>query len=139
MDKILFPKHKKAKILIIDDELDLCEFLKSILEKTGKFEVFTSMDPIEGIALAKQEHPSLIILDIVMPQMDGTEVVEYLQKDKSTKDIIIVFTSVLADTKDIEAGDGLIGGRPFIPKPIKKEELIARIETLLSDKSAAAK
>lgn len=139
MNKIFFPKHKKAKILIIDDEQDVCESLKSILEKTGRFDVWASTDAFEGISLVESQHPDLILLDIVMPEIDGTEVAERLQNNEAAKDIIIVFTSVLADTEEVKENKGLIGGRPFISKPIKKDDLIARIESLLSERAAADK
>lgn len=125
--------NRKAKILIIDDEEDTCIYLKSILERTRKFEVLASTDPVEGIALAKNNHPDLILLDIIMPEMDGTQVAEHLSNDHTTKDILIVFFSVLASPQEVEENEGTIGGHPFISKPIVKEELIARLESLLHE------
>jgi PleD family two-component response regulator len=62
--------QEKAKILIIDDEEDICHFSRSILEKTGRFEVFVSTRPQAGISLAKANKPDLILLDIFMPEME---------------------------------------------------------------------
>lgn len=137
MKSIFHFKNKKAKILIIDDEEDVCVYLKSILDRTRKFEVCSTTSPIEGIALAKSNHPDLILLDVLMPEMDGTEVAEKLRDSLSTKDILIVFVTVLAKREDIEENEGKIGGHPFIAKPIQKEELIGRIETLLHETSVA--
>jgi two-component system cell cycle response regulator/two-component system alkaline phosphatase synthesis response regulator PhoP/putative two-component system response regulator len=137
MEYRFYLKNKKAKILIIDDEEDVCVYLKSILERTGKFEVFATTSPIEGIELAKTRHPDLILLDIMMPEMDGTYVAEQLHNKSSTRDILIVFVTVLAKQKDVEESGGLIGGHPFIAKPIQKEELVARIESLLQEHAAA--
>jgi two-component system cell cycle response regulator len=129
--------NRKAKILIIDDEKDVCTYLKSILEKTGKFEVWATACPTEGILLARSKHPDLILLDIIMPEMDGTEVAEKLQDDPSTRGILIAFVSVLARQTDIKENQGVIGGHPFISKGIGKEELIARLESLLHETSLA--
>lgn len=128
---------KKAKILIIDDEEDICVYLKSILEKTKNYEVLATNNPKEGVILAKNCCPDLILLDVIMPGMDGTEVAEQLQDDISTRYIPIVFVTVLADREAIKENNGMIGGHPFISKPVLKEELIARIESLLHEASSA--
>lgn len=128
---------KKPKILIIDDEKDICVYLKYILEKTGKFEVWATTSPTEGIALATSKHPDLILLDVIMPEMDGTQVAEQLHDNRSTRDILIAFVTVLAKREDIDEDKGMIGGHPFIPKSIEKEKLIARVESLLHETSAA--
>ncbi len=127
----------RSKILIIDDEEDVCVYLRSVLERTGKFEVWATTSPAEGIDLAKSNHPDLILLDIIMPEMDGTDVAEELHDNRSTRDILIVFVTVLAKREDVEGSEGIIGGHPFISKSIRKEELIARIESLLHETSAA--
>ncbi len=129
MKNIFF--HNKAKILIIDDERDTCDFLERILERTGKYEVWATTSPIESISLAKKNHPDLILLDIIMPEMDGTTVAERLAKDSRTRDILIAFVSVLAGQKEIDKGEGIIGGHPFIPKPFSKDQILERVESLL--------
>jgi CheY-like chemotaxis protein len=133
MKNLFFQKHRKIKILVIDDEEDVCVHLKSILERTGKFTALTATSPIEGIILAQDNHPDLVLLDILMPDMDGTEVAACLQRNPSTRDILIVFVSVLAGPEEIEEYEGKIGGHPFISKPITKEELIARLEAILQE------
>ena len=130
---ILYPHSKRAKILIIDDEEDICVHLKSILEREGKFEVWDTTNQVEGIALAKSSHPDLILLDLIMPEMDGSQVAESLHDNPSTKDILIVFSSVLAESRFIEQHRGVVGGHPFISKFVPKEELIARLEELLQE------
>lgn len=126
---------KKPRILVIDDEQDVCVYLRHILEKTGKFEVWATTSPSEGIYLATSKHPDLILLDIIMPEMDGTQVAEQLHDNRSTQDILIVFVSVLASREDVDKNKGIIGGHPFIPKAVDKEEFIARIESLLLEAS----
>jgi len=123
---------KKTKILIIDDEEDICHFLKSGLERTKKFEVLTSTQADRGIVLAKTFHPDLILLDISMPEMDGSQVAEALRADTSTKDIPVVFLTALARKEEVEEGSGMIGGHLFIAKPVETKELIDRIESILN-------
>ena len=122
--------QNKAKILIIDDEEDICHFSKSILEKTGKFEVMTAMRPMTGINLAKLNKPDLVLLDLFMPEMDGSKVAEHLLNNEITKDIPIVFLTALVKDQDVQK-DGKIAGRMFIPKPVASEELVAKVSALL--------
>ncbi|MCX5713380.1 MAG: response regulator, partial [Candidatus Omnitrophica bacterium] len=107
MKNMFFYNYKKARILIIDDEEDVCVYLKSILERTGKFEAWATTSPIEGIELAKRVHPDMILLDIMMPEMDGTEVAERLHKDDEAKNILVVFVSVLVSPRDIKESGGM--------------------------------
>ena len=127
---------KKPKILIIDDEKDICVYTQSILERTGKFETLTTTSASEGIALAIKDPPDLILLAIMMTEMDGAEVAEQLQANPGTRGIPIVFVTALVDQKDIKESHGLIGGHYFIRKPAKKEELIACIESLFPETAA---
>ncbi len=123
--------QEKAKILIIDDEEDICNFSKSILEKTGKFEVTVSTRPLTGINLAKANKPDLILLDLFMPEMDGSKVAEHLLANDNTKDIPIVFLTALVKGDEVKDGEGRIGGRRFIPKPVSPQDLISQIEAIL--------
>lgn len=127
---------KRRKILIIDDDKDFCDLVKLNLEKTRKFKVLVAIDPAEGIKVAKKESPDLILLDIVMPNMDGTDVLQILSKKKTTKCIPVVFLSGLADKTNVDADTGKIGNRQFIAKPVTSEELIERIEAILEEEDA---
>ena len=122
---------EKTKILIIDDEEYICHLIKLFLEGTNRFEVLMSTTGQEGIELAKTNKPDLILLDILMPEMSGTAVVECLSQEKSTKDIPIVFLTGVVTKQDVEASKGVIGGRRFIAKPVASDELIAGIESVL--------
>lgn len=119
------------KILIIDDEKDFCHFVKLNLEKTNKFEVLVAQKAEEGIALAKREQPDLILLDIAMPEMDGTEAAQKLREGPATKKIPIIFLTALTTKQEVKKSLGMIGGHFFIAKPVTPEELIARIEPFL--------
>lgn len=122
----------KKKILLIDDEEGFCSLVKLNLEKTKRFEVLTSTSGLEGIEIAKDKQPDLILLDIYMPDMEGSEVAEHLLEDATTKDIPIIFLTALVDKETVELGGGIIGKREFIAKPVAPKELISRIEAILA-------
>ncbi|RJO63816.1 MAG: response regulator [Candidatus Omnitrophota bacterium] len=122
---------EKKRILVIDDEEEICQFTKSVLEKTGRFEVNYTTKSQEGIALAKSFHPDLVLLDVFMPEMDGGDVAAALAQDKATKDIRIVFLTALALKSEVEESAGEIAGHPFIAKPVTSDELITRIDLQL--------
>ena len=122
---------EKAKILIIDDEEDFAYFIKLNLESTDRFEVFTSTSGQDGINLAMEKKPDLIFIDILMPEMHGTEVAEILLQNRATKSIPMIYLTAVATKKDVETKGGVIGGRQFIAKPVTAEELIEVIESVL--------
>lgn len=123
--------ENKRKLLIIDDEEDFCYFVKLNLERSGKFQVLVASHAQAGINSAKVNQPDLILLDILMPDMDGSQVAENLLLEPTTKNIPIIFLTALAQKKEIESAEGVIGGRTFIAKPVTPQELIARIEIVL--------
>ena len=83
----------KKKIVMIDDEPDLCLLVKESLEETGVFEVLTAVHAQEGENLIRQEKPDLILLDNIMPTKKGSEIVKDLKKDEATKNIPIIMVS----------------------------------------------
>jgi len=83
----------KIKIVLIDDEADVCIYMKSILEKTGQFEVTATNNPLQAEALIQQVMPRLILMDIVMPAKSGIEIITALTKDKALKRIPIIVVS----------------------------------------------
>jgi CheY-like chemotaxis protein len=125
---------RKARILVIDDEEDICHFTKTVLERTGKFEVAVSTDSAKGIALAKANQPDLVILDINMPNIDGGEVAQTLHDYKSTRETPIIFLTALLKKDEIEDKSGKIGPHTYIAKPATAKELIEKIESALKIK-----
>jgi len=117
----------KKTILIIDDEEDFCYFVKLNLEQTGEFEVLTAYNGTDGINMAKRHLPDLILLDIIMPNMTGTQVAESLRADKVTKDIPIIFVTAIVKRGEVGARDYQFGGNYFIFKPVKLDELLQEI------------
>lgn len=126
-----------VKILIVDDELDILEFLQYNLVKEG-YQVLTASDGEEGIKIAEREHPQLVILDIMMPKMDGVEVCRYLRsKPEFDKTLIAFLTAREEDYSQIAALD--VGGDDYITKPIRPRVFVSRIKALLrrSDRDEA--
>lgn len=118
-----------TKILIVDDETDILDFLSYNLKKEG-FEVLTASNGKDGIELARQHRPHLIILDIMMPQLDGIEVCRRLRSNSDLDSSIIAFlTARDEDLSQIKALD--VGGDDYINKPIKPQVLISRVKALL--------
>lgn len=117
------------RILVVDDEDDIVEVLKYNLEKEG-YEVETATDGLSAIEVAKSFHPHLIILDIMMPGMDGIEVCNRLRAMPEFASVIIAFLTARSESfTQISALDS--GGDDFINKPIKPNVLRARINALL--------
>jgi two-component system, OmpR family, alkaline phosphatase synthesis response regulator PhoP len=124
------------KILIVDDEEDILEILRYNLEKEG-FVVKTALDGIAGIAIAEEFNPHLIILDIMMPGMDGIEVCQKLRSIPKFENTIIAFLTARSEAfTQISALDS--GGDDFINKPIKPNVLKSRINALLRRQSSAS-
>lgn len=119
---------QKAKILIIDDEEGFTQLVKKNLEATGKYEVKAEGKGALGLKIAKEFKPDLIFLDILMPDMEGSEVAAQIENDRDTKNIPVVFLTAIAKKEEVEQAKGIIGGHPFIAKPVTAEELITCIE-----------
>ncbi len=118
-----------VKILIVDDEPDILDFLKYNLVKEG-YEVLTASNGEDGIKIAEREHPQLIILDIMMPKMDGVEVCRQLRNKPGFEHTLITFlTAREEDYSQIAALD--VGGDDYITKPIRPRVFISRVKALL--------
>lgn len=123
----------KQKILIVDDEPDILEILRYNLEKEN-YQVFTAKNGKEAIFQAKKEYPDLIILDVMMPVLDGIETCKELRILPEFSDTLIVFlTARNEDSIEISGFDA--GADDFVTKPIRPKTLIARVNTLLKRKS----
>jgi two-component system alkaline phosphatase synthesis response regulator PhoP len=118
-----------AKILVVDDEPDILEFLQYNLTKEG-FQVLTASNGKDGLAKAEIERPDLIILDIMMPNMDGVEVCRAIRANKQLDNTLIAFlTAREEDYSQIAALD--VGGDDYITKPIRPRVFISRVRALL--------
>lgn len=118
---------EKTKLLIIDDQPHNLGVLFDFLTQSG-FKIFVALDGESAIQRAEVTQPSLIILDVMMPIIDGFETCRRLKKNPLTKDIPIIFMTALSDTIDKVKGFRL-GAVDYITKPIHQEEVLSRIET----------
>lgn len=124
-------------ILLVDDERDILEFLEYNLLKEG-FKIYTAENGKEAIEVAKKYQPELIVLDVMMPEMDGVETCKKLRELSSFKDTLIVFlTARSADEFEIEGFD--VGADDYISKPIRPKVFISRIKALLKRRVATDK
>ncbi len=117
------------KILLIDDEQDILEILSYNLEKEG-YEVHTANNGNDGIKLAKEIIPDLILLDVMMPEKDGIETCQEMRQSKSLQKTLIVFLSARSEEFSQLAGYQA-GGNDYIVKVIKPKVLISKVNALL--------
>ena len=117
------------KILVIDDEPDIIEFLSYNLKREG-YEIFSALNGRQGIELARKNNPHLILLDIMMPGMDGIETCEQLRAIPELNKTIIAFLTARGEDYSQIAGFEA-GGDDYITKPIKPKVLLSRIKALL--------
>lgn len=120
----------KGNILIVDDSLANLRLLTQMLAKRG-YEVRPLTNGLQALEAARLTPPDLILLDIMMPEIDGYEVCERLKADAQTRDIPVIFISALDETQD-KVKAFTVGGVDYIPKPFQVEEVLARVETHLA-------
>ena len=122
--------EEKRKILIVDDEEVLCDFIKLTLEATGSFEVSTCCDSRIAVGQVRRQRPDLVLLDIMMPGMDGSGIAAKLEEEKDTQDIPIIFLTALISGEYVERYGDLIGGRLFVEKPVRTDRLVDAIDRM---------
>ena len=125
-------KTTKLKLLIVDDEPDAVLILAKTLLAKG-YRVVTAESGLKAINLAKEEKPDLILLDILMPDMDGTQVATTLQEDPTTQNIPVIFLTCLVTKRTQEIGSRCheTGRYAFIAKPYDLDKLLAEIDRLI--------
>lgn len=121
-------KTKKKKILLIDDEKDFVETVKWNLEKTGKYTVSMETEPSHALAVAKVFKPDLIILDVMMPGMDGGDVERQVKEDEELKGTPIIFLTAIVREEETETDKGEIAGHVFLSKPVSLDKLVKYID-----------
>ncbi|EDM36813.1 two-component response regulator [Pedobacter sp. BAL39] len=125
----------KQKILIVDDEPDILELIEYNLKKEG-YQVFVANNGQEGITVAKKVHPDLIILDIMMPKMDGIEACRLMRAIPEFKNTFMVFLTARSEEYSEIAGFN-VGADDYIAKPIKPRALVSRINAILRRNSSS--
>ncbi|MCK0161504.1 response regulator transcription factor [Allomuricauda sp. F6463D] len=122
-------KNKDIKILLVDDEPDILEIISYNLSAEG-YEVFTAKNGIEGVAKAKKKNPHLIIMDVMMPEMDGIEACEIIRNTPGLDNTIITFLTARGEDYSQVAGFDA-GADDYITKPIKPKVLVSKVKALL--------
>ena len=118
----------KKRILIIDDEASFTRMVRLNLEKTGKFEVREENRAGHAVAVAREFRPDLILLDVIMPTMDGGDLAATFRKDRHLKNVPIIFLTATVSQREAGSGGLSSGGSLFLAKPVSVDILIARIE-----------
>ena len=122
-------KKKDIRILLVDDEPDILEILSYNLSAAG-YTIFTAKNGVEGVAKAKKKEPHLIILDVMMPEMDGIEACEIIRATKGLENTIITFLTARSEDYSQVAGFDA-GADDYITKPIKPKVLLSKVKALL--------
>ena len=122
-------KKKDIQILLVDDEPDILEIVGYNLSSEG-YQVTTADNGAEGVKIAKKIRPHLIILDVMMPEMDGIEACEQIRKDPKLDDCIITFLTARGEDYSQMAGYDA-GADDYITKPIKPKVLVSKVKALL--------
>jgi len=118
------------KILIVDDEVDLADLVKLRLEANG-YQVVVAHDGQVGLEVAKKEKPDLIVLDLMLPKLDGYKICRILKFDQKFKKIPIILFSAKAQDEDKVRGEE-VGANAYIVKPFEPKTLLIKIEELLA-------
>ena len=118
-----------TKILVVDDDLAINELIKINLELQG-YEVVQAFNGTEGFAMAKQEQPALIVLDVMMPEVDGYTVAQRVRQCPEIADTPIIMLTALSELKDKVTGFD-IGVDDYLTKPFEIDELVVRVRALL--------
>ena len=122
-------EKKNTKILLVDDEPDIVEIIRFNLEQNG-YKISTASDGLEAIKVAEKEIPHLIIMDVMMPNLDGIEACERLRQDDRFSDTIIMFLTARGeDYSYVAAFDA--GADDYVTKPIKPKILVSKVKGLL--------
>ncbi|MBC2837901.1 response regulator transcription factor [Robiginitalea sp. SC105] len=122
-------KNQDIKILLVDDEPDILEILSYNLTAEG-YQVFTAKNGADGVEKARKKNPHLIILDVMMPEMDGIEACDIIRKTKGLEDTIIAFLTARSEDYSQVAGFDA-GADDYITKPIKPKVFVSKVKALL--------
>ena len=121
---------KKAKILIVEDDKTLLDMYKLKFEQEG-FNILIALDGLIGLELIKKELPAVILLDIMMPKMDGFAVLAELKKDKSTKDIPVLMLSNLGQQSDVDKGKKMGADDYIVKASMTPSQVVDKVKSYL--------
>jgi CheY-like chemotaxis protein len=122
----------KKRILVVDDEASITRLLKLNLEKSGAYLVQEENQGTRALEVAREFKPDLILLDVMMPDVDGGDVAAAIRQESGLDHVPIVFLTAAVRKEEVKAHDGVIGGFPYIAKPLNVAGVIATIEKYLA-------
>lgn len=125
-------KEAKRRVLIVDDEVSFTRLLKLNLEQSNGYVVQTVNVALTALAEARRFQPELILLDVMMPDLPGGDVAAQLQADPALQHVPIVFLTAAIKKAEVCANGGVVGGLPFVAKPVEMKELRRVLDTYLS-------
>ena len=120
--------RQKRKVLVIDDERGFTRMVKLNLEATGDYDVKIQNNPQDALSSAIEFRPDVILLDVIMPELEGPDVVYQFKNHDLLRDIPVIFITANITKEEVAAQEGYIGGHAFLAKPGTIEELIVCIE-----------
>ncbi len=129
---MFFPK----RILLIDDEPQLTALVRQALEATGLYVIKEENHSLRALHAARHFQPDLILLDVIMPDIDGRDVAQEIHADPALQDVPIVFVTNLANKEEI-GSFGFFGGYSFLAKPFRISDLVNCVKEMLGDEPAA--
>ena len=119
----------KKRILLVDDEASITRSIRLNLETTGRYEVQTENVAVNALATASRFKPDLILLDVMMPGMDGGDIAAQMKASSSLKDVPIVFLTAIVSKKETDGRESTIGSMSYLAKPVAWIELQRCIES----------
>ncbi len=128
-------QEAKLKILVVDDYAENVELLQELLVSSG-YDVTTAYDGEEALKKVKAQIPDLILLDIMMPKLDGYQVCEALRAKEDTKEIPIIFVTAKTEVKDWTHAIFNVGVNSYITKPINPKKLLDKVKSVLKMKQS---
>ncbi len=131
------PISSRKRILVVDDRRTDSQLVKLYLERTNEYIVREENDAQMALAAAEDFHPDLIFLDVMMPGVDGGELAASFQASETLKAVPVVFLTAAVTQDEVDAGRGLVGGRPYLAKPLVLTDMIACLERHLGAGSQA--
>jgi two-component system response regulator VicR len=120
----------KRKILVIEDDMDIADLVKLVLETTNDYTVETILDPLRAVETAVRYRPDAVLLDLSMPKIDGWQIFKTLRKDPTFDDVPIAILTAKSDQFDTMVGLHVMNADAYITKPFGKQELIDRTNEL---------
>ena len=124
-------KNERKRIFIVDDEPAITRLLKANLEETNLYVVHAENAANKALAAAEAFSPDLVLMDLMMPGADGSDLANCFQANRKLKDVPVVFLTAAVKREEISAGGGRIGGLPFLAKPVDVSEVLSCLRGVL--------